>query len=545
VQTSSTWPSSFIATSLAQSIIDGTVFAAPAVQRQDISADLDATTAHDCLHAFRLAWGTQAPHVFVATNPMFTVTRAAIAEALNASRTQPVTPIKEFNLADFGYTDLGAPGVRVRENHVEDLDIWQAEFANHVRVNFKPTAFESDTVQLVVRVGNGRVSQPDWKAGLDLLAQQLVLRGGVGRHPFEELQDLLGSRSIQLGFQVDDDALSFSGRCPRAEVELCLRAIAAYLTDAAYRESAMNEILAAFGSMYSSLANSPGGPITMFSRRILSGGDRRTGIAAGTELAERKPAEVIAWIAPQFKNGPIELGIAGDTTWEEVASAAASTLGALPDRITTGIKTSQMLRLPTKPERKPYIFTTSPQLKQVALAWYCPVPDLADAHQERRCRLLAQLVAERLRVRVREELGAAYAFTADFAQSDGFPNLNAFTVYTEVSPQHAERANALIREAIDSLYRKQFTDDEFARARAPFIRQREDDRRNNGYWAYTVLRDAQQRPVRLDAARDRLSDTAAMTRADLEILARRYFKVSRWFQMVAYPQATGGAASRH
>ncbi len=77
----------------------------------------------------------------------------------------------------------------------------------------------------------------------------------------------------------------------------------------------------------------------------------------------------------------------------------------------------------------------------MAIARFCPVPDLNDVHRERRCRLLAALLAERMRVRLRVELGASYGFDADFVQYDGFPDFSFFVVSTTVAPVHARRAS--------------------------------------------------------------------------------------------------------
>jgi zinc protease len=173
----------------------------------------------------------------------------------------------------------------------------------------------------------------------------------------------------------------------------------------------------------------------------------------------------------------------------------------------------------------------------VAIARFCPVADLGDYHQERRCRLLAALLAERLRVRLREELGAAYSSSANFVYDDGFPELSYFTLYAEVSQADALRAATLMKSELAAIRKKRFSDDEFARVKAPFLRQRDQDLRENFYWSYTVLRDSQQRPTRIVAARNRSADTAAITRRDLETLARRHLNPSRSFEFIAYPRA--------
>ncbi len=536
VRNSATWPSPWIAGRIVDSMLRGTVFAAPAAIQSDLAPELASATPAECLKEFRRAWGTQAPHVFISTNNTFHVTPGEIAEALNASRTTAVAAPAETKAVAFAYTDFGPAGKVVQQDHAADLDIWQARFGNGTRLNFKPTPFDANTVAVCVRVGEGRVSQPRDAPGLDLLAHAIVSHGGLGRHTQEELQDILSTHSISLSFSVDSDAFDFNARCARSDLPLCLQLIAAYLSDTAFRESAMIDARAAFGSMYSSLAASPAAPISVKALRLISGGDLRFGTPMPAEVESRTVPEVRAWLEPQFRSGPIEIGIAGDATWDEVSSAVSTSLAALPSRTErTALPNRPPLNVRTKPDKDSYPATTDPKLRQVALAWYCVMPDLGDFHEERRCHLLAALLADRLRVRLREELGAAYTFDAQFVQLDGFPNLSYFEVRTAVAPEHTRRAIELVKDTFETLRKKRGTEDQFALVRQPYLRAREEDLRSNIYWAFTVLRDCQQRPERLAAARDRVADNAAVTLRDVQSLAARYFKTSHWFEFVAYP----------
>ncbi|HEY5079567.1 MAG TPA: insulinase family protein, partial [Opitutaceae bacterium] len=282
----------------------------------------------------------------------------------------------------------------------------------------------------------------------------------------------------------------------------------------------------------------PSGPISMGAARVLSGGDLRFGTATIPEFSARTIAEVRDWIDPQLKSGPVELSVVGDTTWEEASAQVGATLGALPQRAERSNATSsQILSPPQKPSKNVYLATTDPILRQVAIAEFCPVKDLSGVHMERRCRLLAAILAERMRVRLRVELGAAYGFDADFVEIDGFPDFSYFIATATVSPEHAKRASELVLSEIEALRHGRFTDDEFERVKRPFLSSREEDLRNNGYWGSTVLRDAQQRPERLDAARDRQADCASIRRSEVEALASRYFGAKHWFHFVAYPRA--------
>jgi zinc protease len=537
VLTSATWHSDWLATAIANSVVQGFVFSTPALAQQDTAADLAAATPQECLEEFRRAWSRGSMHVFVRAYPAFTVTATEIADALNASRQKPaVRPLERAPVA-FAYTDFGPPGRMVKSSEVADLGVRQAEFANGVRLNFKQTPFEVGSVTIFVRVGSGRLSQPASCRGIDLFANAVVPVGGLGKHPFDELQDVLAGHTLSVNFAVDSDALDFTARCAPQDLGICLRLITAHLTDAAYRPECMPDVRASISGIYASISASPSGPISAFSTQILSGGDVRFGVPVPAEMDKRTIAEVRTWIEPQLKGGPIEMSVVGDTPWESVAREVASTLGALPPRAERSAKeSSQLLNPPAKPTKPAYIFTTDPALRQVGLSWSCLVPDMTGFHKERRCRLLASLLAERMRVRLRMELGASYAFDAEFVDFDGFPDFSFFTASTTVAPEHARRADELVRDEIDSLRCGRFTADEFERVKVPMLRSREEDLRSNGYWGYTVLRDAQQRPERLEAARDRQADCAAITRGDIESLASHYFMADRWFQFVAYPK---------
>lgn len=537
VRTAATWPSDWIANRLSESLIEGACFSTPAIVQADLAAALEVATAQQCLAAFRAVWTSRPPHVFITTHPDFQVSAQQVAAALNVSRTQPVSRPPETQPVAFAYTRFGPAGQLTRENHLADLDVYQGEFANGVRLNFKATPFEADTVRVCVRVGSGRLSQPPTQPGLDLLANQLVSRGGLGRHDFEELQDLLNGHRINAGFLVQSDALEFTARCAPADLLLCLQVIAAHLTDPAYRPEAMRHVQANFGSMFANLAADAAGPINMQAGRVLAGGDGRFGLPTPDELSARTISQLRAWLQPQFTSGPIELSIVGATTWPAAVAAVADSLASLPPR-NPAVAGRDRLKI-AKSKRSPYVYTTAPQLRQVALAWFCPVPDVKNIAQERRCVLLAELLEERVRIRVREELGASYACSAYFSSHEGFPQLSYFAIFAEVDPAHAQAAAQTMRDELERLRKKRFTDDEFERVKAPFLRSREEDLRSNIYWGHTVLRDAQLRPERIAAARDRATDTASITRAELEALARRYLKPSDAFQFVAYPRPTG------
>jgi len=544
VRTSITWPSEWLATRLADSLTRGYVFVSPDSIKRDLSGDLTAADLTDCLRAFREAWTGAAPHVFISANPSFRITREEIGAALNASRALAAPARVEATSSAFAYTDFGPPGRLVRNDHLTDLDVRLAEFANGARCNFKSTTFEADTIEIRLRVGVGRLSQPAEQPGLDTLANAVVTLGGLGRHTAPELSRLLAGRSIGYSFQVDHDALFFGARCARRDLTFCLQLLAAHLTDIALRPEAMRDAHARFGSLYASLDASPGGPITVYAPRVMFQGDTRFGPPLGPELSARTFEELWAWLDPQLKHGPIELSLVGDVTWDEAFAALADTIGALPDRSPRGDTSSAIAAVKfSKPASAPQLYPIDPKLGRAAIACYWPTTNLKDFREERRCRLLAAVLSDRLRVRLREELGTAYAPSAGFVDIRGMRHVNYYSLYAEVEPARTQQALKIIQREVASLAAQGPAPDEFNRALQPYLQQMQHDRRTNAYWGGTVLGDAQLTPSRLAAARNRTTDVPAITAEELTVLARRHFTTKNVFTFMTVPFFTVPAKS--
>lgn len=532
--------SAALATQLAACIAQHKVFTTPAVVRAAMQPALELTAPEDCHTALREVWGAAPPKLFIAANSSLNITDRDLTGAFLYSQRIEVLPRAERQPTAFAYTDFGPPGRLVSNRHHEALDARLTRYANGTGFNFKRTDFETDTVLVSLRVGTGRINQPADRPGLDLLANYGLLPGGLGRHTNAELNEILNGHVISLGFNVESDAFAFTLHCAPRELLLGLQTLTAILTDTAYRPEAMRNARANFGALVEWVANTPGGPIFALAPRVLTGGDLRFGVPTMEILAERSLQELRAWLEPQFRNGPLELSIVGDVDFATAEAAVAQTLGALPAR-PVALKPPRAGLAPPTPPAEPIVTPVDMKLRQSALAYYWPMPDLRDVATERRCRLLADLIEERLRQRVREELGASYALATKFEQYEGFPELCYFETYIEIDPLRADEVDRLVRREIASLRREGLTSDEFERVRQPFLARRSADLRDNGYWGYTVLREAQLKPARLAAALDRESDTAAITPAEVQALAERYLDPARLFAFRTLPVRNPGA----
>lgn len=534
VKTAPTRHSDELAFTIAQSLVDREVFTTPEADLALYRPALDQVMVDDCLAALRATWADPHPAVLVTGNARIPGDApAAILAAYEKSHAMSVTAPDALTDLQWGYTDFGAPGRVVQRKHIADLDLTLVTFANGVRLNLKKTDFEAGRISLSVRVGPGQLTEPPSEPGLAAFAGATFTAGGLGRHSADDLRRILAGKTVGVGFNVDGDALQFGGGTNREDLLLELQLVAAHITDPGYRPEALRQVRKRIEQLYLSFEHTTSGPLTLEVPRLLACGDPRFGLPPRDVLLGRNLAETRAWLAPQLARGAMEIGIVGDLDIDATIDAVARTLGALPAREPRQpLDQLRKVSYPEKPFAKDYTVETEIPKGLVALYW--PTTDARDVSRTRRLNVLASVLNDRLRVKVREEIGGAYDPGADSAPSDLYPGYGFMTVSITVDPAKAQPiADAAVALAAD-LSAHGVTDDELVRAKQPMLTAIRETLRDNGYWLSVVNR-AQEQPERLDWARSREADVTAITTADLAALARRYLGADRVFRVTVLP----------
>jgi zinc protease len=253
--------------------------------------------------------------------------------------------------------------------------------------------------------------------------------------------------------------------------------------------------------------------------------------------------EVRAWLAPQLEKGGIELSVVGDFELEATIAAVAQTLGALPPREAQPL-TDEMKRLafPAQPFAKEYRVDT--EIPRGLIRTYWPTTDGIEVTRTRRLGLLGSIVSDRLRVKIREEVGAAYSPQAGSIESNVSPGYGYILTHVEIDPAMVDKVTKLVLSIGDDLAANGVNDDELKRAREPILKSMEQSLRDNGYWLNSVLARAQEKPEVLDWSRTRVADLASITTGELTALAKKYLTSDRASQAIILPAAKPAAAPK-
>ena len=535
VKTASTRRSSGLASQIIGSLMGRHVFTTPATNLALFAPALAQMTPEDCLAALREAWGDHGRYVLVNGNVVIPGdAKVSIAAAYAAAHQEPVAPPAKIVDEVFAYTDFGPAGKIVERSEVKDLGLTLVTFANGVRLNLKPTDFEANRIHINLRIGTGQLTEPADQPGLSFVANSIFISGGLSRHSADDLRRILAGRTVGVGFGVRGDAFNFNGSTNRDDLLLEFQLMAAHLTDPGYRPESMRQLEKGLEQMFNSFAHTSGGALNTEVPLLLASGDPRFGIPPKAVLLSRTADEVSAWLKPQLASGATEIGIVGDFDVDAAINVVARTIGALPTRDPRPeLADRRQVKIPTEPFTRHFTFIS--EIPKGVIALYWPTADASDVHRTRRLSLLGGVLSERLRVKVREEIGGAYSPGAGNSSSDVYDGYGWMQASITVDPDKAEEIGDVTTALANDLATSGITADELERVRLPVLTSIRESERTNGYWLGSVVNRAQEKPEVLDWARSRRTDNEAVTTAELDDLAKSYLGADRVFRVTVLP----------
>ncbi len=527
-----------ISDEVVNSLVEKTVFMSPADELALYEPALARLTPEECTAALRLAFQAPGRNLIVAGNAAIPGdAEAAIRRAYQTAQAIPIAGPDAGSDTRFAYADWGAPGRVAAARHVEDLDLTLATLANGVRVNLKHTPFEANQIRVRLRVGGGRLTEPKAEPGLALLTDLTFEAGGLGRHSADDLQRILAGKTLGLEFAVKNDAFEFTATTNREDLVLQLQLLAAYLTDPGYRPESYRAARKQIEEFYNEIGHVVEGPLRASIPRALADGDPRFGLPERAVAESRTLAEERAWLAPQWAHGAIEIALVGDIDVDAALQAVAATFGTLPQRKPKPAYTAERQVHFPPPGAVPGDYAVASEIPKTAVALFWPTADARDIHRTRRLGLLADVFGDRLRIKLREQLGGAYNPQAASQPSDTFTDYGLLVSEVIVAPARAGEIAQSIRTIATNLQTQGVTADELERAKKPVLTALRDSANTNQYWIGAVLGSCQEFPQRLQWARTRESDIAAITTAELNALATAYLDPARAFQVIVHPSA--------
>ncbi len=512
---------------IVSSISRGKVFSSPRQTLAWFNEYISLMTAEVCVAELRDAWDSGDRQLFIGGNVNLPDSGAGIISNYEKASRVRVDPPRQEEQSNFAYTHFGKPGKIVDRVEIEDLGITQLRFANNVRLNLKRTDFEKDSISIGVRIGGGLLTIPADKPGLRLIASAAINAGGLEKHSADELRRLFAGKTAGVSFSVAEDTFAFTGSTNRKDFTATIELLTAYMVAPGYREEALRQLHKSLDPIYTQLAHTPMGVFNDQVDLFLKKGDFRAGFPKRSELLARTLDEVKQWLGEPLRSAVMEVAIVGDFEEEDILRDVAKTLGALPERSLEKPKYTErrVMHFADGGQSKTFEFNSEIPKGMVGVYW--PTEDIWDISRTRRFSVLGTIFADRLRKKVREELGEAYSPYARNIPSSSYSDFGYMMSIITVDPSQAEKIASVVRGIGEGLATEGTNVDELERAIKPLLNGIEQQLRQNNYWLSTVALSSQEFPQKIQWARTMLDDYKAIKVAEINALAKKYLMPER------------------
>ncbi|WP_229953944.1 M16 family metallopeptidase [Parasphingorhabdus litoris] len=475
---------------------------------------------------FRERWASfDEPVIYLATSAKLENPEEEIRSAFSTSRQIALSAPEKKEAQEFGYTQFGTAGSVSSESYLPDADAYRITFTNNVRLNFKQTDFDTDTIGIRVRVGSGFLSMPRKSEELRRLAENLIGDSGVVGHRADDLATLFAGKRVaaRVRLRPDNDALEVIGRTGREDLADQLNLMTAHVVAPAYRHEIAKRYWEKMKAWYPTHDATPMTVAEKVLPRMIRSGDPRYGYTDLEAFLSPQIQEVRDWISPQLENGLIEITIVGDIDRETAIAEAARTFGALPKRANSknAYPEMQMLDFPEAPA-EPFVYYHQGNPDQAVVRVYWPAPDASDPSNIFKMQVLRSIFRNRLTSVLREEMGATYSPGAGIFANDLFEGYGYIFASVTAAPEKAEDIRQAVLAVGKDLATGTIDQDIFGRAVKPIIDDIDSTLENNSYWL-SVLGDAQTEGHGIARHRVRKMVLETMTVEDIKALASQVF----------------------
>ena len=408
-------------------------------------------------------------------------------------------------------------------------------------LSVKRTDFKEKQILFRVLLGEGRLSLASGDLPLGWMAERCLEDGGLGAHTVDELRRLLAGKQVSLSFATGNEAFTLGGATTREDLLWQCALACAYLGDAGWRQDGYVRVKREIPLMYEGLKHQHMGPVWTEFMAALFDGDERFAFFPEARLEAVELPAVRAWLTPFLGEAPLALSFVGDLDEDEVRAAVARTFGALPER--RALRPYDEHRAAPAPKSGVHqVHAIDTQVPKSLVMIVFPVPDEREIERTRKFQFLTEVLRDRLRVEVRERLGASYAPTAGLQQFRTYPGVGMLMLQAMTEPSAVEELKEACLAVTDALARDGVSREEVDRLREPVLKNLRDARRQNGWWL-GILSESQRRPEVLDEVRSQTAFFESIGPEPLTELARTYLARERASSVIVNPQASPVPAS--
>lgn len=521
--------------SLFRTILDASVYTTYASEYEMAKEFLEKeANKKKCLEVFKNSWDMENLSIYLTTNCDSCCTEADLNEAYNLSKKIELKSPEEKERVEYHYKGESNKGSIVEESYNEDLDCYLYRFSNNIRINLKQTKFDKEEIHYKIDFGNGDDEPGERPDGVEIVASNILYEGGIGQLSKEKINRAFAGNGIYIPFvSVHDDVFSMNGSIKNEDFEGQMNLICGYFMEPAYFNDGLKQLHLAIKDSYNNLNKTANGIMSTEVYPYLTNNHPKYELYALEDLISRTPQEVKKWMEYPLLKSCIEITIVGDFDKEEILESLLNTLGTLPKRDETKKCYEKIPEVLLREGLAKRVFGYQSEIPQASCMVYWPGYEITDDNKELieyvKTDILAAILDERLRQKVRMELGEGYSPVASMCFAD---HIQAQTM---TDPDKADYICDLMTEIAASLATEKITEDEFNRVILAKLLEKESQKFTNAYWL-NYLNRMQEDPSLIQDEDFRENYYKNVTLKEVNQAAKKYFQPSKAVQVMVVPE---------
>ncbi len=479
-----------LADDLANSITDETVYTGYAQTQRETAANLATLKLRDLDQSFKNSWDLDRMVFDVAGQVVIEGGAGEVVKKVQDQRRGGLRNFRPDTRKEtvFELKKWGTPTEVVESREVPELGATLMRFGNNVRVNFIPNRSEANIVQVIARVGNGLLDLPENQPALKDYGLQTLISSGTANYTPEFVgrvaEDHLAYLSLDLS---DQDAFTFRAGVTADHLDIPLGIITDFLAHPLFNTATHHEVKFNAYMQRSMNSFSMDEALRQLNSYLFQG-DARLASGGPGDYIGLSTIDVRNWLEEPFRHGYVELTIVGDISKEEMLRSVSRTLGSLPARDDT-----KMLFAKPKPIKvsapsgfRRIEFVGEQNTALVIGTW--PVQAPLNLRDRIALQIVSRILQDRVRMRLRSDLGLSYSPGADFEPFNGFGDFALVQAYVQCDPSDSTKIASLVDDIGSTLAKDGIPEGEFHGARHLLNGQVRESFRNGSFLLGAVKR---------------------------------------------------------
>ncbi len=520
VLTKSTRNSKDLASGIIRSLNTNRVFQSPDQELEILGQYIDDLHLSDVHDTLKKLWSSENRFIEIVGNTKIKEEPEKEIERLYLlSQNEPLRKWSSGKKVQFPYLDFNSTHILpVHSERFENIDMERYHFENGVVVNMKQTTFKKNVIQMRIDVPGGRLIEK--QAGMGMFVEAIVNESGFGKLSQSEVDVVLTGSTVSFAFSVERAHFSWRGTSLSKDIELLLQILQTAIVDPGFREDVYKNVKERYRQYYLRMDSEIQSGMHLFVNRFLAGGHFVFGWPKWEEFSSITFQSLQEWVKKSLSSGKIEISVVGDFNKKQLVTLCEKYFGNLNKRDEFE-PTRERIIFPLGQTTKKTI-SSSIEKALVVLAW--PTADFWNIAKTRRLNMLARILDDRLRIEIREKLGAAYSPVVYNYSSRNFHNYGFLLARMVVEPEKVASVRDIVLSITKNIQKDGVTEDELTRAKAPTMTSLRGLVRDNKYWLNSVLARSSGYPQQLQWPQTLLLDYKSITREELSILAKEYLK---------------------